>query len=113
MDERYFRTVYMEEAEKFINSINPIIRKRILRKIERAESIKDSNVFKKLNHDIWEFRIRYGFTQIRLLAFWDKSDSEDTLVLATHGFIKKTDKVPGKEIERAISIRKKYFESKN
>lgn len=112
MDERYFRTVYMKEAAKFVNNINPIIRKRLLRKIERAESTKDSNAFKKL-HDIWEFRIRYGFTQIRLLAFWDKSDSEDTLVLATHGFIKKTDKVPGKEIARAISIRNKYFDSKN
>lgn len=29
---------------------------------------------------------------IRLLAFWDKTDSEQTLVLATHGFIKKTQK---------------------
>jgi hypothetical protein len=35
-----------------------------------------------------------------------------TLVLATHGFIKKVDKVPDNEIARAINIRKKYFESK-
>ncbi|MFN3802894.1 hypothetical protein [Belliella pelovolcani] len=27
--------------------------------------------------------------QIRLLAFWDKDGSEETLVLATHGFVKK------------------------
>jgi len=33
-------------------------------------------------------------------------------VIATHGFIKKTDKVPANEIERAENIRKKYFEQK-
>jgi len=34
------------------------------------------------------------------------------LVLATHGFIRKTDKVPNKEIDRAVAIRMKYFEDK-
>jgi phage-related protein len=34
------------------------------------------------------------------------------LVLATHGFIKKTNKVPKKEIDRAVAIRMKYFEDK-
>ena len=33
--------------------------------------------------------------------------------MATHGFIKKVDKVPAKEIERAENIRKKYFEDKS
>ena len=32
--------------------------------------------------------------------------------MATHGFIKKVDKVPENEIERAVKIRKRYFESK-
>jgi phage-related protein len=35
------------------------------------------------------------------------------LVLATHGIIKKTDKTPEKEIEKAEQIRLKYFELKN
>lgn len=50
--------------------------------------------------------------QIRLLAFWDKTANKETLVVATHGFIKKVDKVPAKEIERAVNLRKKYFEEK-
>jgi hypothetical protein len=33
-------------------------------------------------------------------------------VIATHGFIKKVDKVPGKEIDRASRLKVKYFESK-
>jgi hypothetical protein len=47
-----------------------------------------------------------------LLAFWDKETEIETLVFATHGFVKKVDKVPKNEIERAINIRTKYFESK-
>ena len=31
------------------------------------------------------------------LAFWDKDDKINTLVIATHGFIKKTQKTPPKE----------------
>jgi len=34
------------------------------------------------------------------------------LVVATHGIIKKTDKIPKKEIEKAERIRIKYFELK-
>jgi hypothetical protein len=66
-----------------------------------------------LKGEIWEFRTKYGGNEIRLLAFWDKTEAQKTLVLATHGFIKKVDKVPAKEIERSENIRKKYFENKD
>lgn len=59
-----------------------------------------------------QFRTKYLGKQIRLLAFWDKTEINETLVLATHGFIKKVDKVPANEIERAKAIRTKYFENK-
>ncbi|KAB4395500.1 type II toxin-antitoxin system RelE/ParE family toxin, partial [Bacteroides nordii] len=36
----------------------------------------------------------------------------NTLVIATHGFIKKTQKTPPKEIAKAEEIRKDYFNSK-
>jgi hypothetical protein len=35
-----------------------------------------------------------------------------TLVISTHGFIKKRSKVPDSEIQRATQIRTKYFEEK-
>ena len=50
--------------------------------------------------------------QVRLLAFWDKTGDKNTWVVATRGFIKKIDKVPDNEINRAIRIRERYFESK-
>lgn len=86
--------------------------KKLLYKIRLAEQTNDPALFKKLKDDIWEFRVKYFGNQIRLLAFWDKSDYQNILVLATQGFIKKVDKVPGNEIERAINIREKYFKNK-
>jgi phage-related protein len=49
----------------------------------------------------------------RLFAFWDKTDKTETFVIATHGIIKKTDKIPKTEIEKAKAIMKLYFEQKS
>jgi len=65
-----------------------------------------------LDDDIWEFRSVYHKLQYRLLSFWDKTESSETLVVSTHGIIKKTDKVPKNEIEKARQIMKKYFDQK-
>ena len=37
---------------------------------------------------------------------------EETLVIATHGIVKKTQKTPLKEIAKAEEIRKEYFNNK-
>ncbi|MEQ8245220.1 type II toxin-antitoxin system RelE/ParE family toxin [Fulvivirga sp.] len=86
--------------------------KKILYNIDLAEQTSDPKLFKKLKNEIWEFRTKYSGLQIRLLAFWDKTDNKETLVIATHGFIKKVDKVPGKEIDRALNLKGKYFDNK-
>lgn len=44
---------------------------------------------------------------------WDKTSTENTLVISTHGFIKKRSKVPDNEILKAKHLRKKYFEDKD
>ena len=73
----------------------------------------DPELFKKLDDtDIWEFRTFYNKVKYRLLAFLDKDNGTNTLVIATHGFIKKTQKTPPKEIAKAEDIRKAYFNSK-
>jgi len=77
-----------------------------------AEQTNDPKLFKKLQHDIWEFRTKYAGLQFRLLAFWDKSNNKETLVIATHGFIKKVDKVPANEIDRALRLKDNYFNKK-
>ena len=102
---RYFETRFLEEASSFINGLNPKIINKLLYNIALAEQSNDPRLFKKLHNDIWEIRVRYALQQVRLLAFWDKTDANNTLVLATHGFIKKVDKVPANEIARALRIR--------
>jgi phage-related protein len=109
---RYFNTRFLEEADNFIADLKPKTVKKILYNIDLAEQTNDPRLFKKLNKDIWEFRAKYEGLQIRLLAFWDKTDSRETLVIATHGFIKKVDRVPENEIDRAVRIRERYFENK-
>jgi phage-related protein len=108
----YFQTRFLKEADKFISTLNEKEIVKLFYNIDLAEQTNDPRLFKKLQNDIWEFRTRFGGKQIRLLAFWDKTDGAETLVLATHGFIKKVDKVPVNEIKRAIKIRTEYFESK-
>ncbi len=110
---KYFQTKFLEDADKFIATLAPKTIQKIFFNINLAEYSNDPKLFKKLQNEIWEFRIRYDRQQIRLLAFWDKTKTENTLVFATHGFIKKVDKISSKEIERAEKIRIKYFETKN
>ena len=110
---RYFETQFLEEADKFISQLDPKAIRKVFYNIDLAEQTNDPKLFKKLQKEIWEFRIRHNGLQIRLLAFWDKTAPTATLVFATHGFIKKVDKVPANEITRAENIRKRYFELKN
>jgi phage-related protein len=109
---RYFETIFMEEADGFISGLDTKTIRKIFYSIDLAEQTNDPKLFKKLQNDIWEFRIKYAGLQIRLLAFWDKTDNKQTLVVATHGFIKKVDKVPANEIVRAVNLREKYFSNK-
>lgn len=110
---RYFETRFLEEANEFIAGLDSKTIKKIFYNIDLAEQTNDPKLFKKLQNDIWELRTTFAGLQIRLLAFWDKTDNKRTLVIATHGFIKKVDKVPISEIERAIKLREKYFNSKH
>ncbi len=71
----------------------------------------DTNLFKKLGESgIWEFRTIFNGICYRLLSFWDTE--RNALVVATHGFVKKSQKTPLKEIERAKTLRTEYFNDK-
>lgn len=108
-----FRLALLEEAKKFLQSLPPQAYKKILYNIDRvAGGERNKELFKKLeNSEIWEFRTLYNGIAYRLFAFWD-TDMK-TLVVATHGIIKKTQKTPKKEIARAEAIMKQYFEIKD
>ena len=108
-----FKVVYSPDAREFLRRIETKTRDKIVYNARKASYVIDPELFKKLEgSDIWEFRTLYNGKQYRLLAFWDKTTEIQTLVIATHGFIKKTNKTPLKEIGRAIEIMKEYFKQK-
>ena len=107
----YFKTIYSDEVEEFLDSLEDKARRKIIYNVDKAKLIQDPELFKKLDSDIWEFRTKYKRVQYRLLAFWDKRNKSATLVIATHGFIKKTKKTPKIEINRARQIMELYFKT--
>ena len=107
-----FKVEFLEPVITFLENLEPKSREKILYNIWKSRSVNDNELFKKLDDEIWEFRTLHNKQCFRLFAFWDKSDKKDTIVIATHGIIKKTDKTPKLEIERAESLRVKYFNEK-
>ena len=108
-----FRVEFLEEAKEFLDKLDEKSRAKIVYNIWKSRSTNDKELFKKLKDEIWEFRTKYNKSYYRLLAFWDKFEKNDTVVISTHGFIKKTDKMPKNEIEKAERLREKYFNEKN
>ena len=107
-----FKIEVLEEAAEFLDSLDEKARDKVIYNIHKARYTNDKELFKKLSGEIWEFRTLYNKTYYRLFAFWDKSEKEDTIVISTHGYVKKTDKIAKSEIEKAERIRNQYFERK-
>jgi len=108
-----FEVIFLEQAIDFLQSLDLKTRKKIYYNIDKAKLGLDPKVFKKLNDDIWEFRTKYSGNQYRLFAFWDKTNKSETLIISTHGILKKVSKVLKAEIEKATQIRTEYFKQKD
>lgn len=106
------KVVLMEEAAAFIAAQPLKAQQKIYYNIFKVEEgIREIEIFKKLeSSEIWEFRTLYNGICYRLFSFWDTDT--DTMVIATHGIVKKTSKTPIKEIAKAEEIRKEYFRRK-
>lgn len=107
-----FNVLISEEVDKFLEGLTPKAKAKIFYNINLvAAGIRDRELFKKLEGtDIWEFRTLYAGIAYRLMAFFDTA--QQALIITTHGFIKKSQKTPQKEIERAEAIRTEYFNQK-
>lgn len=104
--------VLSNEAEDFVRSQPFNVQQKITYNIRKLESgVMDRDLFKKLaGSNIWELRTIYNGNCYRLFSFWD-TDLR-TVVVATHGIMKKTQKTPQREIEKAERIRIEYFNDK-
>ncbi|MBS1545065.1 MAG: type II toxin-antitoxin system RelE/ParE family toxin [Bacteroidetes bacterium] len=56
--------------------------------------------------DLYEIRIILGSNIFRIFCFFDKG----RLVVLLNGFQKKTQKTPKNEIERALTLKRQYYE---
>ncbi|MBC7553739.1 MAG: type II toxin-antitoxin system RelE/ParE family toxin [Taibaiella sp.] len=110
--EKLFEVIFLEEVFAFLAELDRKHYEKILCNIRKAQTGHDPELFKKLTDNVWEFRTLYQGLQYRLLAFWDKTDNMNTLVISTHGFIKKRSKVPDNEIQKANQQQVKYFQDK-
>lgn len=105
--------VFLEEAREYLGSLEIKVREKVISNIHRiAKGEKNIELFKKLEGStyIWEFKTKYCGIAYRLFAFWDTE--KETIIVATHGIKKKTQKTPKKEIDKANNIRDKYFNLK-
>ena len=108
-----FQVQFLEEVADFIDNLEEKAREKIYYNIKKAQVTNDKELFKKLKNEIWEFRTLFNKTHYRLFAFWDKVGNSETVVISTHGLIKKTDKTPVTDLEKAERLRKFYFEQKS
>ena len=107
------QVVLLDEALTFVRSLPLKVQQKITYNYKKIEhGLVDKELFKKLeNSEIWEFRTLFNGNCYRLFSFWDTETG--TLIVATHGIVKKTQKTPQKEIAKAEEIRQQYFELKH
>jgi phage-related protein len=107
-----FEIILLEDVWDFLDNVDEKARDKIFYNFDKSRYVIDSSILKKIDDDIWEFRTLSNKIYYRVFAFWDKTGKTDTLVVATHGIIKKTNKIPKAEIEKTKSIMKFYFEQR-
>jgi len=93
----------------FLDSLPGKVAQKVLWVLMVAEELDDlpATYFKKLvgTDDIWECRVRFGSNDYRILCF----HTGGSLLVLTHGFMKKTQKTPVKEIKRAETYKGDYW----
>jgi phage-related protein len=95
-------------VQEFLDSLSGKVAQKIvwvLRLLEDMD-IVPASYFKKLGgtEDIWECRIQFGSNAYRIFCFFLNHS-----VVLTHGFVKKSQKTPAREIARAEAYRRDFF----
>ncbi len=91
-------------TKDFVEGLEESDRKKVIALLKRAADFglpKNTEKFKSLkNSGIYEFKSY----QVRILCFFDR----EKVIILTHGFIKKRNKTPGREITKAEKLMKEY-----
>jgi phage-related protein len=96
-------------VREFLDSLSEKAAQKVLWVLLLAEDLDvlPKTYFKKLagSDDIWECKTQFGANEYRILCF----HAGGSILILTHGFIKKTRKTPTKEIERAETYKRDYL----
>lgn len=96
-------------AEEFIDSLEPKMRAKVFGRLELLEEHGNRlgmPYSRHLEDGIYEVRTSQGSNITRVLYFFTVGNR----ILLTHGFVKKTQLTPKREIERAKRIRASWKE---
>jgi len=95
--------------EDFLDSLPGRVARKVTWVLKLLEDLDvvPSSYFKKLvgTDGIWECRITSGSNAYRILCFF----ANHSVVVLSHGFMKKTQKTPKAEIERAEASRRDFL----
>jgi hypothetical protein len=103
--ENHFEDFLLEQPIKVQDKIF-----KIIEAIETLERVP-SNYLKSIEDTdgLFEARIQLGTSIWRVFCFFDKGK----LVILLNGFLKKTQKTPKKELEKALKLMTKYYKEKH
>lgn len=98
---------------EFLKLQNVKVQNKIFKIIEAIKTLErvPINYLKLIQgtNSLYEARIQLGSDIWRVFCFFDNGK----LVILLNGFSKKTQKTPKKEIEKAIQLKQKYYDTKN
>lgn len=95
-------------VEDFLDSLDIKMRQKMLRSIKALQEMGTDlrmPLSEALGDGIFELRAQVGSNITRVMYFFFVGDR----AVLTHGFVKKTQKTPVKEIERAKELRDEYI----
>ena len=94
----------------FVSSIEEGAKRKIFYAIDMLKTgqLVSSKFVKKLRDEIYELRAEYNGNIYRVFFIFD----DGNVVILFNGFQKKTQKTPSKEIDKAITLKKEYYEQK-
>lgn len=99
-------------GEEFLDSLTGKQAQKVLwvlRLIEELDRVPSQYLKKLVNtDDLWEARAQLGNNIFRLLGFWE----EAVVLVFNHGFAKKTQKTPAREIAVAEKRKQGYLARK-
>jgi len=100
----YFQAFFLKQGDKVKDKII-----WTFDLIEELQRVPETYLKHIENTDgLYEIRVQLGRNIIRIFCFFDQGQ----LVVLAHGFQKKTQKTPKKEIEKALKIKEEYENEK-